>query len=65
MKSSRSNGAYDFTKFYLAEENYSIEVTISGLYMISVQVEIQTIIFKLICLDIFLLSFMHKKISHL
>ncbi|XP_050461485.1 uncharacterized protein LOC126856731 isoform X4 [Cataglyphis hispanica] len=38
IKSSRSNGAYDFTKFYLAEENYSIEVTISGLYMISVQI---------------------------
>ncbi|XP_070149032.1 uncharacterized protein [Polyergus mexicanus] len=38
IKSSRSNGAYDLTKFYLAEENYSIEATISGLYMISVQI---------------------------
>lgn len=38
IKSKKDNGSYDFNKFYLAEENYSIEVTISGLYMISVQI---------------------------
>ncbi|EFN71513.1 hypothetical protein EAG_13702 [Camponotus floridanus] len=38
IKSNKDNGSYDFNKFYLAEENYSIEVTISGLYMISVQI---------------------------
>lgn len=52
MKSDRNNGAYDFTDFYLSELDYSIEPSISGLYMISVQVEIETIINKLICLDI-------------
>jgi len=31
---------YDFDKFYLVENNMSIEISISGLFMISVQVEI-------------------------
>lgn len=38
IKSSRSNGPYDLNKFYLTEDNYSIEASISGLYMISVQI---------------------------
>lgn len=40
IKSNRNNSLYDLSKFYMAEENYSIEIAISGLYMISVQVEI-------------------------
>ncbi|XP_029168821.1 uncharacterized protein LOC114938875 isoform X4 [Nylanderia fulva] len=33
-----NNTSYDFTKFYLREDDYSIEINMSGLYIISVQI---------------------------
>lgn len=42
IKSDKSNtilpSSYRFTKFYLREEDYAIEVNMGGLYMISVQI---------------------------
>ncbi|XP_011144307.1 uncharacterized protein LOC105186059 isoform X3 [Harpegnathos saltator] len=37
-KNNRTSSHFDFTKFHLVEDNMSIEVTISGLYIISVQI---------------------------
>ncbi|XP_032669469.1 uncharacterized protein LOC116843281 isoform X2 [Odontomachus brunneus] len=37
-KNIRTNNPFDFTKFHLADNKMSIEVTINGLYMISVQI---------------------------
>ncbi|XP_072763040.1 uncharacterized protein [Anoplolepis gracilipes] len=38
MKSWNHASPFDFTKFHMTDGNYSIEVGISGLYMISVQI---------------------------
>ncbi|CAL1678724.1 unnamed protein product [Lasius platythorax] len=38
IKSNRNNSLYDLSKFHMVEENYAIEIAISGLYMISVQI---------------------------
>ncbi|XP_014481760.1 PREDICTED: uncharacterized protein LOC106748074 isoform X2 [Dinoponera quadriceps] len=38
MKSNRTDMQFSFTKFRLVEDNMSIEVAISGLFMISVQI---------------------------
>lgn len=44
VKSIRNNTQYNLNKFHLVEDKKSIEVTVTGLYMISAQVKHRVVV---------------------